>query len=177
ITFTMVVGVYVFDQYSINRSLRNVGDQYIVKSKWKTEGLGLDITTLGPLAKTLREEYPSLVADYYRYNPVNNVVSAGDKHFVEDIAIGDTSFIRMYGFPVSYGNADRPFSNNHSAVITESMALKLFGKKNAINETISVHSTVQGEKQDYQLSAVIADSRYNSVTHLIGDTYSVFVPT
>jgi len=177
ITFTMVVGVYVLNQYNINRSLRNVEDQYIVKSKWKTEGLGLDVTTLGPLAKTLREEYPSLVADYYRYNPVKNVVSAGDKHFVEDIAIGDTSFIRMYGFPVTYGNADRPFTSNHSAVITESMALKLFGKKEAINETISVHTTVQGEKQDYQVSAIIADIPYNSVTHLIGDAYSVFVPT
>lgn len=177
ITFAMVVGVYVLNQYNINRSLRNVDDQYMVKSNWKTEGLGLDITTLGPLAKTLREEYPSLVADYYRYNPVNNVVSAGDKHFVEDIAIGDTSFIRMYGFPISYGNADRPFPNNQSAVITESMALKLFGKKDAINETISVHTTVQGEKQDYHVSAVIADIPYNSITHLIDDGYSVFVPT
>jgi putative ABC transport system permease protein len=32
----------------------------------------LDITTLGPLAKTLKNEYPNLVADYYRYNPVTN---------------------------------------------------------------------------------------------------------
>lgn len=177
ITFTMVVGVYVLHQYNINRSLRDVENQYIVKSNWKSGELGLDITTLGPLAKTLREEYPSLVADYYRYNPVNNVVSAGNKHFVEDIAIGDTSFIRMYGFPVRYGNTDRPFPNNHSAVITESMALKLYGKVDAINEIISVHSTVQGAKQDYHVSAVIADIPFNSVTHLIGDNYSVFVPT
>jgi len=178
ITFTLVVGIYVLGQYRINHSLRNIDDQYIIKSRWKSEGFGLDITTLGPLAKTLREEYPSLVADYYRYNPVTNVVSAGDKHFVEDVAIGDTSFIRMYGFPVSFGNADQPFPNNHSAVITESMALKLFGKKNAVDETISVHSTVQGDRQVYQVSAVIADIPYNSVTNLVGgDNYSVFVPT
>lgn len=177
ITFSMVIGIYVLNQYSINRSLKHVNDQYIVKSDWKGDEIGLDITTLGPLAKTVYEEYPSLVANYYRYNPVTNVVSAGDKHFMEDIAIGDTTFIHMYGFPVLYGDKRRPFTDNHSAVITESMAMKLFGRKDAINEAISVHTTVAGVKQDYTVSAVIEDIPYNSVTHLLGDTYTVFIPT
>ena len=98
ITFALVIGVYVLNQYSINASLKNVRNQYIIKSDWKVKEMGLDITTLGPLAKTLKDEYPGLVANYYRYNPVTNVVSAGDKSFKEDIAIGDTTFVSMYGF-------------------------------------------------------------------------------
>src|ERR1700733_6159494 len=89
ITFSLIIGVYVLNQYNINKSLKDVNNQYIIKSNWKVKEMGLEITTFGSLAKTLKEEYPSLVANYYRYNPVTNVVSAGDKSFKEDIAIGD----------------------------------------------------------------------------------------
>ena len=177
ITFSLVIGIYVLGQYNINASLKNINNQYIVKSNWKVKEMGLDITTFGPLPKTLKEEYPSLIANYYRYNPVTNVVSAGDKYFKEDIAIGDTNFISMYGFPVLYGNRQRPFTDNNSAVITERMAMKLFGEKNVINKIISILTTQNGEKQDYKVSAVLKDIPYNSVTNLVGDTYNVFVPT
>ncbi len=83
----------------------------------------------------------------------------------------------MYGFPVLYGNMQQPFTNNNSAVITETMAMKLFGEKNAVNKVISILTTVNGEKQDYKVSAVIKDIPYNSITNLIDITYHVFVPT
>jgi putative ABC transport system permease protein len=177
ITFSLVIGIYVLGQYNINASLKNVNNQYIVKSNWKVKEMGLDITTFGPLPKILKEEYPSLVANYYRYSPVTNVVSAGDKYFKEDIAIGDTGFISMYGFPVLYGNRQHPFTDNNSAVITETMAMKLFGQKDVIDKTISILTTQNDSKQDYKVSAVLKDIPYNSVTNVVGDTYSVFVPT
>src|SRR5258706_3001118 len=177
ITFSLIIGIYVLNQYSINASLKNANNQYIIKSDWKVKGMGLDITTFGPLAKTLKEGYPALVANYYRYNPVTNVVSAGDKNFKEDIAIGDTGFISIYGFLLLYGNKQQLFTDNSSAVITETMAIKLFGKADAVGKVISVLTTVHGAKQDYKVSAVLKDIPYNSVTNLIGTTYNVFVPT
>jgi putative ABC transport system permease protein len=177
ITFSLLIGVYVLNQYNINASLKNVKNQYIIKSNWKVKEMGLDITTFGPLAKTMKEEYPTLVANYYRFNPVTNVVSAGDKNFKENIAIGDTGFINQYGFEVLYGNKQHPFANNNCAAITEAMAMKLFGDKNAINKVVSVLTTHDGEKQDYKVSAVLKDMEYNSVSCLLGETYSVYVPT
>lgn len=177
ITFSIIIGTYILNQEAVNSHLKNLENQYILKSKWKTKDMGLDITTLGPLAKTLKAEYPNLVANYYRYNPVTNVVSAGDKHFKENIAIGDTTFVSMYGLPVLYGNPKQAFQNNNSAVITESMAQKLFGKKDAIGQRISVLTTVNNEHQDYTISAVLKDIPYNSVFNLVGDEYNVFVPS
>ena len=177
ITFSMTIGIYILNQEAVNSHLKNVENQYIIKSKWKTKDMGLDITTLGPLAKTLKTEYPNLVADYYRYNPVTNVVSAGDKYFKENIAIGDTTFVSMYGLPVLYGNPKQAFQNNNSAVITESMAQKLFGKKDAVGKRISVQTTVNNIKQDYTVSAVLKNIPYNSVFNLVGDEYNVFVPS
>jgi putative ABC transport system permease protein len=177
ISFSLIIGVYVLAQYRINTSLKNVQRQYIIKSNWKVKDMGLDLTTFGPLPKALKEEYPGLVRNYYRYNPVTNVVSAGDKYFKEDISIGDTSFVSMYDFGVLYGDRNHAFTDNSSAVITETMAMKLFGIKDAVGKTISILTTHDGEKQDYRVSAVLKDIPYNSVTNLIGDTYSVYLPT
>ena len=177
ITFSLLIGVYINKEKSVNANLRNAGRQYLIKSNWKVKNMGLDITTIGPLAKVMKEEYPDLVANYYRYNPVTNVVSAGDNYFKEDISIGDTTFISMYGFPLLYGNIKQPFRDNSSAVITESMAIKLFGKTDVIDKRISIQTLVNNEKQDYLVTAVLKDIPYNSVTGLIGSTYTVFVPT
>lgn len=177
ITFSMIIGIYILNEEAVNTNLKNVESQYIIKSKWKSKDMGLDITTLGPLAKTLKTEYPNLVADYYRYNPVTNIVSAGDKHFKEDIAIGDTTFVNMYGLQLLHGNPRHAFDNNSSAVITESMAQKLFSKKDVIGKRISIQTTVNGETQDYTVSAVLKDIPYNSVFNLVGDSYGVFVPS
>src|SRR4051812_18398990 len=89
ITFSMLIGSYILNQQNVNKNIRNVNNQYAIKSKWKVKDMGLPVTTVGPLAKTLKDEYPGMVANYYRFNPVTNVVSAGDKQFKENIAIGD----------------------------------------------------------------------------------------
>src|SRR5580693_3141157 len=121
ITFSMIIGVYVLNQENINKDLRNLNSQFLVKSKWKQGNFGPDITTLGPLAKTMFDEYPGLIANYYRFDPVANIVSVGDKHFREDISIGDTTLVSMYGFPLLYGNPKQAFINDQSAVVTEDM--------------------------------------------------------
>ena len=177
ISFSLLIGIYVLKEKSVDRNLRNLDDQYIIKSDWKVKDKGMDITTVGPLAKTMKEEYPNLVTNYYRYNPVGTVLSAGDKHFSVNIAIGDTTLVSMYGFPVLYGNPQNAFLNNQSAVITESMAIKLFGRMNVLNEAIYMQTAYNGEKQQYQISAVLKDIPPNSVTGLIGIDYEVFVPT
>jgi len=176
ITFSLLIGVYINKERNVNAGLHEAGNQYLIKSKWKGKNMGLDITTIGPLAKAMKEEYPQLVANYYRYNPVTNVVSAGDNYFKEDISIGDTTLVSMYGFPLLHGNKTQLFRDDNSAVITESMAIKLFGKTDVINNRISVQTLVNNEKQDYLVSAVLKDIPFNSVTGLIGSNYTVFVP-
>ncbi len=176
LTFAIVIGVFVLQQYGINKSLKNADRHYIVKSKWKQKEMGLEFTTIPAFPRTLKEKYPNLIANYYRYNPVTNVVSAGEKHYKEDVAIGDTTLISMYGFPLLYGNPNRPFTDNSSAVITETMSNKLFGAANPLGKTMSLLGTA-GIEQLYKVSAVVKDVPYNSVTHLMGTTYNVFVPT
>ena len=176
ITFSMVIGVYIISQKKVNASIKNVDNQYFIKSNWKVKNMGLPITTVAPLAKTLKQKYPGLVANYYRFNPVTNVVSSGDKHFKESIAICDTTLVSMFGFALLHGDKEHAFKNNSSAVITEAMAVKLFGTTDAIDKTITITNTTS-DKQDYSVSAVLKTMPYCTVNNSIDpDGYNVFVP-
>jgi ABC-type antimicrobial peptide transport system permease subunit len=177
ITFCMIIGVYVLGQRGVNHDLRHAQDQYYIKTVWKEKDMGTDITSISPLAKAIKEEYPGLVANYFRYNPVTNVVSYGDRHFKEDISICDTTLVSMYGFPLLQGDKAHVFTNNSSAVITEKFAKKLYGTTNALGKRLSIQTTSAGITQEYTVSAVLKDIPYNTVTHLLNDTYSVYVPT
>jgi hypothetical protein len=172
----MIIGLYVLKQENVNKNLRNSDRQYFLKCDWKVKNMPAT-KTISPLAKALKEEYPELVQNYFRYDPVSTIVSAGKKHFKENIAIGDTTLVSMYGFPLAYGNKNKVFADNNSAVITEAFALKMFGTKNTIGKTLNIAPNVGGLSQDYIVSAVLKDIPYNTVTGLLNDTYSVYIPT
>src|ERR1700748_3769522 len=70
ITFSLLIGIYVLNEEAINSGLKNISDQYVIKSNWKQDNQGAPITTLGPLAKTVKDEYPNLVQNYYRFDAV-----------------------------------------------------------------------------------------------------------
>ena len=182
ITFSMIIGGYIRNQEKVNSTIRDVGNQYWIKSKWKVKGLGMDILTLAPLAKTMKEEYPDLVAGYYRYNPVGAVIAVAgkpDQYFKENVAICDTTLVSVYSFPVLYGDQGNAFPTISSAAITESVAMKWFGKKNVVGRSIGMQTTGAGEFQQYTISAVLKDIPVNSVTTLtlLGNHYEVFVPS
>src|SRR5438309_6245611 len=105
ITFTFLIGGYVWSELQVNRHLKNASNQYIIQSKWKDPNMGYALATVGPLAKALKTEYPNLVKNYYRYDGVTSTVSVGDKHLREVLQLGDSTLLKMFKFPVLYGDA------------------------------------------------------------------------
>jgi len=176
ITFTMIIGIYVLNQKGVNTNLKNHDDQYVINSEWKQENMGPDITTLGPLAKTMKDEYPNLVENYYRFDPVVNIVSVGDKHFRTQISVGDTTLVSMYGFPLLYGNPSQAFRNNQSAVVTEDFALKFFSKRDVLSKVITIQTPADGQKHDFIITAVLRNPPYNTVTNYTNTRYEVYLP-
>ena len=172
----LLIGQYVGSELSVNSRLKDASDLYMINSDWKPNSGGLEITTVGPLAKTLKDKYPTLVRDYYRMNPVTNVISAGDLHFQENIAIGDTTLVNMLGFELVHGNPKNAFPNNSSVLITEKLARKLFNTSDAIGKTITINNAAPGSA-DYHVSGVLKDLPKNSVLNYLDKTgYSAFVP-
>ena len=175
--FAMLIGVYVWNELQVNHQLRHAKNQYFLTSIWKDPNIGQDITTVGPLAKRLKEDYPGLVANYYRWDGITSVVSKGDKHFRENIQLGDSTLFSMYGFPLLQGNAARALNDPYTVVITPQLALKYFGKTSVVGETLSIQS-FSGTEQAFTITGVLGEMPENSVTMLNDANHNnLFIPT
>ncbi len=173
IAFTLLVAAYIWSEYQVNQDLRHPDRQFFLSSKWKRTGIGPAFTTLGPLAKALKENYPGLVANYYRWDGITSNVSLGDKHFREGIQIGDSTLLSMYGFMLLHGDVRTAFDNPYSVLITAEKALKYFGKTDVVGQNLTIEN-FSGSKKDFRISAVLQTPRRNSVTFLNGDNDNQF---
>lgn len=166
ITFALLIGSYIWGEISVNSKLRNLDNQYLIQSKWDKENMGLEFTSLGPLAKALKDNYPSLVENYYRFDAVTTIISKGDKVFREDVQMADSTVLTMFGFPLLQGNPGTALDQPNTMVISSEQAIKYFGKTDVVGQTLRIESFL-GEKRDFMVTGVMGHVPPNSVTHLI----------
>jgi putative ABC transport system permease protein len=168
IVFTLLIAGYVWNELQVNANLKNADRQYIIQSKWKDPNQGFYLATLGPLAKALKENYPNLVANYYRFDGISSNISKGEKSFRENLQIGDSTFLNMYGFKLLHGNPKTALLNPFSVVITSDKAKKYFGKTDVVNQTITIEN-FSGSKHDFVITGVLDKFSRNSVTSVVDD--------
>ena len=178
IAFTLVVGVYGWNEWSVNRQLKNAGRQFILASEWKDPNMGYPVATLGPLAKALKDNYPSLVANYYRFDGLTVTVSNEDKDFREELAIGDSTLLTMYGFPLLHGDARTALDQPFTVVITDDQAIKIFGTTDVAGKNITIPN-FSGQRLPFRITGVMQQPSRNSVTQLVAgyNANSIFVST
>jgi len=174
ITFTLLIGSYVWSELQVNQTLRHAGQQCLVQSRWKTPNMGMDITTLAPIGPALKTHYPALVANYYRFHGVSATLSHGASHFRESIQIGDSTLLTMYGFSLLHGNPRTALAAPNAIVISRDKALKLFGRTNVLNQPLTVE-TPQSGKQSFLITGVLKPLPPNSVSNLLSEANDVFM--
>ncbi len=166
ISFALLIAVFVWQELQGNKNLKNAESQYILTSQWKDPNMGIDFATLGPLAERLKDQYPHLVANYYRWDGITSIISTDNKNFREGIQLGDESLLNMYGFKLLHGNANTAFENPFSVVITPEKAIKFFGKTDVVGETLTIQNFDGGNHQ-FTITGVLVDTPENSVAMTI----------
>jgi putative ABC transport system permease protein len=174
--FVLTIGVYIWGEQSINRHLKNARNQYILTTRWKNKNQGMAITTLGPVARELKEKYPGLVKNYYRGDFISSVVSKGDQHLRESIDIGDSTLFQIYGFPLLYGDPGNALQEPYSVVVRKELALKYFGRTNVLGETLNIQGFTHNN-HDFRITGVLDQIPENSVTDInFFNHHQLFIP-
>ncbi len=175
LAFVLLIVSYIWGEFQVNRNIKNLDRQYLVQSRWKDPNMGIEITTLGAVGSTLRHEYPSLIANYYRFDGINAIISKGEKHFQESVQAGDSSLLSMFDFPLLYGDAGTALRGTNSMVITENKAIKYFGKKDVVGQVLILEN-FGGKKQDYIVTGVLKTLPHNTVNGLLEKESEIFIP-
>ncbi|MBO0948381.1 ABC transporter permease [Fibrella forsythiae] len=174
VTFALLIGAYIWGEFQVNRTLRNANQQCLVQSRWTEENRGMDITSFAPIGPALKAEYPTLVANFYRFYGVSATISKGTNHFRESIQIGDSTMLTMFGFPMLHGDPRTALTGPNSVVITAAKAIKLFGKTDVLNESLTIETPRSG-KQQFLVTGVLKPLPDNSVSHLLSENNEVFM--
>ncbi|GEP98432.1 ABC transporter permease [Chitinophaga cymbidii] len=166
IAFAMLIMAYVWSELQVNASLKNADNQYVLQSDWKDPNMGPAITSVGALPRVLKEQYPTLVKNYYRWDGITSNVSLGDKSFREGLQVGDSTFLEMYGFAVLHGNPRTALQDPYSLVLTDEKALKYFGRTDVTGQSLNIENFA-GDRHAFMITAVIKVPGRNSVTSLV----------
>lgn len=175
ITFSLLMGIFIWGELQVNQNLKDVDKLYLLQTEFKGTEESIPWMVPAPLAKQLVEQYPSLVENYYRFWDRQITVSKGDKHFRQQSMIGDSTFLSMFGFPVLYGNGSSALTTINSIVITEKIALQYFNRRDVVGESLTV-TTERGGVKEFQITAVIADTeKKNSVSDFMNMDAQIFL--
>src|SRR6185312_15083504 len=96
---------------------------------------------------------------------VISTVSAGDNNFRDDIQIGDSTLLHMYGFPLLYGDAHTALAEPGSVILTVDKAIKYFGRTNVVGRYLSIDD-FSGGRRNFRITGVLPEPTRNSVTWL-----------
>jgi putative ABC transport system permease protein len=114
-------------------------------------------TTPSLLGPALKKDYPEVKA-FSRYNWENlRLLRYGNKTLHVSGTNVDPDFLTMFSFPLLKGNPQTALNDIQSIVITESLAKKLFGAQNPMNQVIRVEN-----EDDFKVSGVMQDLPTNT---------------
>lgn len=107
---SILIGLWVRDELSFDRFHEKKDRIFRILNKVPSGELIPSPTYA--LAPALKEEYPE-VEEYSRVWPwAGSLVRYGDKRFEEDrICLADPGFLRMFTFPLLYGDPDAALAN------------------------------------------------------------------
>lgn len=173
LTFALVIGVYVWGEMQVNQQLKDVDRLYVFDGT-DPRGNWAGWFAPAPMGPTLAEEYPQMVESFYRFYDRNVKISHADNHYHYQAILGDSTLFTMLGLPVLYGDPATALTEPNSIVITEKVAVGLFGRSDVLGETVTIRG-FDGKNNTYRITAVVPKLERNSVTDLININAQIFL--
>jgi len=157
ITSCILIGMYIrnelnYDKFQMNgdRIFRVIMEYGFDGSPASKKG---NFTSM-KVAPVFRRKFPE-VQEAVRMDKSSTVVRYGDKMLNEkNFFRTDSSFFRIFSFPLLKGNPLSVLNGPHQIVLTKSTALRYFGKENTIGKRL----TVDDEEGQYVVTGLVNDS-------------------
>jgi putative ABC transport system permease protein len=171
IACSLLIALFVINELSYDRY--NVKKDRIFRMILNGKIGGQEVTvtySAAVIGPTMVKDVPE-VEDFLRMNAVGpTTVEYNKQAFTDDhIVEADSSFFNFFSIPVIKGDPRSVLNAPRKAVLSESMAKKIFGKENPVDKTIKIGS----DTLLYTISGVMGDVPGNS--HFEADVLTSFM--
>jgi predicted permease len=140
---------WMYNEVSYDRFHKNRDYLYEAWNRGKFDGkLQCWNSTPQVLGPALKAEYPEVThisRNYSRWF----VARVGDKKISSEAIITDADFLSMFDFPLLQGNARTALNSVGSMVVTQKMAIKMFGTEDVLGKVISI------DKDNFTITGVM----------------------
>jgi len=154
----LMIGLWVYYQFSYDRFLRNYEQAYSVKLKANNNGIiNVTASTPLPLADAIIQNVPGVK---YVSQPNwigGHLLMNGDKKIFQTGAIEDNNFLKIFQYPFLKGNSNIALQDAYSIVLIESTAKALFGNEDAMNKSVRFD-----DYHDLKVTGILKDIPANS---------------
>jgi len=160
IACSLLIALFVLNELSFDKFNTKKDRIYRMILNGKIGGQEVTVAySAAVIGPTMVKEVPE-VEDFLRMNGVGpTTVEYNKQTFTEDnIVEADSSFFDFFSIPVIKGDRDNLLNAPRKAVLSESIAKKMFGKENPIDKTIKIGS----DTLLYTISGVMGDVPENS---------------
>jgi predicted permease len=148
-----LIFLWVEDELNYNHYFANRNNLYIVKDKQTYDGNTMVVdATPGLLAQAVKAEMPGIKTTARSTWGDQKLFSLAAKSIYENGCYVDSGFLTMFSVPFIKGNTAAAFTQLHSVVISEKMAVKFFKSTDVIGKTLKVDN-----KEDYVVTGVFKD--------------------
>jgi putative ABC transport system permease protein len=152
LSVSFLILFYVFDELSFDRFHNNPDRIYrlVVKGTLGEMNLQAAVTPKALAGKVLKDVPEVETATVFDIGSASYLLKIGEEKLYErDFLYADTSFLKIFNFPLIYGNATESLSLPYSIIISEEFAKKYYGSANPTGEFIRIN-----EQQDYIITGV-----------------------
>lgn len=110
------------------------------------------------MAFGLQSEMPEIESAVRLSKPIPTLFEVGENKFEESrVFFADSNFLKVFSFPLLKGNPNTVLNDPGTVLITEDIARKYFGRKEAMGQVIRVNN-----KEDFVVAGILANTPSNS---------------
>jgi len=157
----MLIFLYTMDELSYDRFNVNRDSIYHLTATFTSpKGEVRHISSTGQVhGPNFKREIPEL-QEFVRIQGGDFTIKKGSDVFDQDALYADSNFFSVFTFPLLQGDPKKALKDLHSVVLSEEIAEKYFGKKNAMGQVLQLK--INDKFQPFTVSAVMKKSPQNS---------------
>lgn len=150
--------LYVRFQLGFNSFPKDLDRIYLVGLSTSTEtGKSLSAGNMPLMGPTIKARYPQVEAAARFYDPGVGQVSLGPQAFREErLLYADNEIFQILSLPFVQGDPSRALDQPQTAVLSQTMARKVFGPENPVGRVLKI------DDKDFEITGVVADARPDS---------------
>lgn len=162
IACTLLIGIYIFNEFSYDRFHSNAKNIYRICLDGKLQETEIKgPLSCAPIGATAVNNYPDILRSARIYNLIEQpTVHINNKSFTEKSFIfADSSFFQVFdGFRLINGSPNNILKKAYQLVITEETAQRYFGSEEALGKTVLLNT----DKQPWKIVGIVENPPSNS---------------